>query len=201
VPIASPGPLAAGLVAVMVNVASRYPYQVELGVYYGVPALTFFGLGFLAVLARLFRRGLAGSAAAAIILVLGFARVDLPVWRQPIPADRVASAVVAELAAEQGPVSVNSVLVPHLPRDRPVYLFPEVRDAGVVALYFRPGDDGPWLVEPREFFAHLVRLLERGDFGVRFFDGNVLVVERGSGRPEEAATVVQALRARYPHAR
>jgi hypothetical protein len=199
VPLVSPGYFALGLVAVMPNVASGYAYQAQLGVYYGVPALAFFAVGYLVVLGRLFRGARLTRAAAAVILLGSFLLVDIPLWRRPLPEDRALARHLAALSAAGGPLSVNSVLVPHLPRDRRVHLFPRVDDADIVALYLRPGDEGPWLVEPRRFLEALFALVEGGAFRIRVFDGATLILERGPVDAERARRAVDALRTRYRH--
>jgi uncharacterized membrane protein len=182
-PLLSPAWFILGLFPIGLNVASGYDYQANLGAYYGIMGLSFFMLGFVDVLGRFSRRSVLGSAAAWAVVLYLVIGLEIPPWRPILPSDRALARALPGLSMAGKTLSAQSVIVPHLPRDNRIRVFPRVEDADLVLLYLRPGRIASWPLEPSAYFREVKNLLGNRDFRVLMFNGTSLFLERGEREP------------------
>ena len=195
-PLLSPGYFILGLFPIGLNVISGYDYQASLGAYYGVMGLSFFALGFVDVLGRLSRRSPAGLAAAAVIALYLAVGLEIPLWRPILASDRALERALSGLPGERKTISAQSVIVPHLPREDRIYVFPRVEEADLVLLYLRPGRIATWPLEPPAYFREIKKLLGNGDFRVLLFNGSALFLERGRRDPISSRAALSVIKER-----
>lgn len=192
-PLFSPVWLLLGVMAAALNVSSSFDYQAVLGAYYGLPALTFFMVGFLRVEAWLWRRRPGFKFLALLVICCCLTSIRFYPWRRIRPADRQATELLEGISLAGKQVSASNVLIPHLKGADQVFLFPAGGDPDLILLYLRPGKFNSWPLTPARFLEKTIRLLRQGDWRVKVFNGSTLFLEKGTAAPAAARPVISFL--------
>ncbi len=193
-PVLSPAWLLLGLLPVALNVCSSSELQRTLAVYYGVAGLAFFAVGFLAVLARIWRGRPLFKFAAAVGLSYLLLGMKVPPWDAVLPSDRLLGNQLETWDWSGKKICAGTALIPHLPRENAVSMFPQVDGADLVLLYMRPGQDYSWPLDPGRFREEIAALLEGGRYRVAYCGSRILFLEKGEGEPETSRKILRMLR-------
>lgn len=193
-PVLSPVYLGLGLFPIALNVCAASELQAMLAAYYGVVGLAFFMVGFLTTLSRLWRRSPLLRFAAAGLLAYVLSSVEMRPWETVLPSDRLLARRITMASWPGKTISAGTTLIPHLPRENRIYMFPQVDDADVILLYLRPGQDYAWPLDRERHFERVRALLRDRRFRVDFFESNILFLEKGErddGRSREVLEILE----------
>jgi uncharacterized membrane protein len=196
-PVLSPAYFLMGLFPIALNVCANSEGQAMLTGYYGVVGLAFFMLGFLMVLARLWHGTSVLKLISVVLLVYILFSLEVHPWHKILTADRMLAQQLKETSLQGKKISAGTAIIPHLPRENIIYMFPKIDDADLVILYMRPGHYYPWPLDYKMFFKEVVILLRNNHFRVISFGANILFMEKGERDTKKSQKVLRILEHTY----